>query len=417
MLLANKLFSRIRCDFSTSPKCCIFQYIGMFVITVFYGCSTSVQQAVPFSANETPLKTFKLDSTVTIESKDLIADISVVRLESSWKNVIGHIDQLLFADDKIIVFDQRKAKAVFVFDRNGKFLNRIGMLGHGPQEYVEPSYIALVPGKEQVAVFDLSPKKVKIYELDGKFVQSEDIPIYIFSAEYLTDQIKVGATIGRRYFSIPEYGRASLYMFNKNWEVTSIGFQDQFQESLTYTSTNNLKKFGDRVYFTPAYEDRIYRVYPDSIQLLYQLDFGDRALPSPEKYHISESREFEVLLRTHHTFQNFADFEQWTMLKTADNSLGRTFFYDKIKDSVFCLSTHIYNPLENYFHTADYYYNDNCIVSSVDAATIATLIPWMQQFAKAVPQSKQTEQIIEQLSSVTENNNPVLFFFTLKSGR
>lgn len=394
-----------------------FSLLLLSVIPMMWGCSGSAPEANSAHVGDIPLKTLKIDSTVTIESKDLIADISVVRLESSWKNVIGHIDQLLFADDKIIVFDRYKAKAIFVFDKNGKFLNRIGMLGHGPQEYVEPSYIALVPGKEQVAVFDLSPKKVKIYELNGKFVRSEDIPIYIFSAEYLTDQIKVGATIGRRYFSIPEYGRASLYMFNKNWEVTSTGFQDQFQESLTYTSTNNLKKFGDRVYFTPAYEDRIYRVYPDSIQLLYQLDFGDRALPSPEKYHISESREFEVLLRTHHTFQNFADFEQWTMLKTADNSLGRTFFYDKIKDSVFCLSTHIYNPLENYFHTADYYYNDNCIVSSVDAATIATLIPWMQQFAKAVPQSKQTEQIIEELSKVTENENPVLFFFTLKSGR
>lgn len=387
------------------------------IFPLMCGCSSSTPEANSAHVSDMPLKTLKIDSTVTIESKDLIADISVVRLESSWKNIVGRIDQLLFADDKIIVFDRYKAKAIFVFDKNGKFLNRIGMLGHGPQEYVEPSYIALVPDKNQVAVLDLSPKKVKIYELNGKFVRSEDIPIYIFSAEYLTDQIKVGATIGRRHLGIPEWGRASLFMFNKDWEVTSTGFQDPYQEALTYTSTNNLKKFGDRVYYMPAYEDRIYRVYPDSIQLLYQLDFGDRALPSPEKYHISESREFEALLRTHHTFQNFADFEQWTMLKTADNSLGRTFFYDKLKDSVFCLSTHIYNPLENYFHTADYYYNDNCIVSSVDAATIATLIPWMQQFAKAVPQSKQTEQIIEQLSSVTENNNPVLFFFTLKSGR
>lgn len=392
-------------------------FLFLSIIPLMWRCSGPSPEADSAHIGEIPLKTLKIDSTVTIEAKDLISDISFVRLESSWKNVIGHVDQLLFADNKIIVFDRNKAKAIFVFDRNGKFLNKIGMLGHGPQEYVEPSYIALVPEKNQIAVFDLSPKKIKIYNLDGKFVRSEDVPVYIFSGEYLTDQIKVGATIGRRSLGLPEWGKASLFMFNKNWEVTSVGFQDPFQESLTYTSTNNLKKFGDRVYYTPAYEDRIYQVYPDSIQLLYQLDFGDLALPTPEKYQINETRVFERLLRTHHTFQNFADFSHWTMLKTADNSLGRTFFYDKRKDSVFCLSNQIYNPLENYFHTADYYYNDTCIVSSVDAATVSHLIPWMQQFAKVIPQSKQTEQIIEQLSSVTENDNPVLFFFTLKSGR
>lgn len=388
------------------------------IFPLMCGCSSSTPEANSAYVGEIPLKTLKIDSTVTIESKDLIADISVVRLESSWKNIVGRIDQLLFADDKIIVFDRYKAKAIFVFDKNGKFLNRIGMLGHGPREYVEPSYIALMPGKEQVAVFDLSPKKVKIYNLDGKFIRSEDIPIYIFSAEYLTDQIKVGATIGRRYFYTPEYERASLFLFNKNWEVTSTGFQDPFQESLTFISTNNLKKFGDRVYFTPAYEDRIYRVYPDSVQLLYQLDLGEQALPVPEKYQITDSKVFGKLLERSTTFSGeFVDLKDWTMLKVTVNTLVQTCFFDKTKDSVFNLSNHIYNPLENYFHTADYYYDDSCIVSSVNASTIATLIPWMQQFAKAIPQSKQTEQIIEELSTVTENDNPVLFFFTLKSGR
>lgn len=395
-----------------------FSLLLLSVIPMMWGCSKTVPQADSAHVGGIPLKTLKIDSTVTIESKDLIADISVVRLESSWKNIVGRIDQLLFVDDKIIVFDRYKAKAIYVFDKNGKFLNRIGMLGHGPQEYVEPSYIALVPGTNQVAIFDLSPKKVKIYNLDGKFVRSEDIPIYIFSAEYLTDQIKVGATIGRRYLGLPEWGKASLFMFNKDWEVTSTGFQDPFPESLNYTSTNNLKKFSNRVYYTPAYENRIYRVYPDSIQLLYQLDFGDRALPVPGKYQQSTDKQFESLIREHNTFDGyFADFADWAMLKIGDGYQVRTVYFDKTKDSVFCLSNRISNPLENYFHTADYYYNDNCIVSSVDAATIATLIPWMQQFAKAIPQSKQTEQIIEQLSSVTENNNPVLFFFTLKSGR
>lgn len=383
-----------------------------------WGCSGSASKANSAHISEIPLETLKIDSTVTIESKDLIADISVVRLESSSRNIVGRIDQLLFADDKIIVFDRYKAKAIFVFDKNGKFLNRIGMLGHGPQEYVEPSYIALVPEKNQVAVFDLSPKKVKIYNLEGKFVRSEDVPIYIFSGEYITDQIKVGATIGRRYLGEPEWGKASLFMFNKNWDVTSTGFQDPFPESLNYTSTNNLKKFGDRVYYTPAYEDRIYRIYTDSIQLLYQLDFGDRALPVPGKYQQSTDQQFESLIRKSNTFDGyFVDFQDWVTLKIGDGNQVRTFYFNKAKDSVFCLSNQIYNPLENYFHTADYYFNDTCIVSSVDAATIAFLIPWMQQFTKVFPQSKQTEQIIEQLLSVTENNNPVLFFFTLKSGR
>lgn len=388
------------------------------VIPLIWGCSGSAPEANSAHVGEIPLKTLKIDSTVTIESKDLIADISVVRLESSWKNVIGKVDQLLFADDKIIVFDRYKAKAVFVFDKEGKFLNRIGMLGHGPQEYVEPSYIALVPEKNQVAVFDLSPKKVKIYNLDGKFVRSEDVPIYLFSAEYLTDQVKVGATIGRRYLGEPEWGKASLFIFNKNWEVTSTGFQDPFQEALTYTSTNNLKKFGDRVYYTPAYEDRIYRVYPDSIQLLYQLDFGDRALPVPGKYQQGNDKQFGTLIRQCNTFDGiFADFKNWTTFKIGDGYRGHILFYSKAKDSTYYLNDYRDNPLDNYLHLADYYCNDSCLVASIDATIITSMNPSMQAGLKYRQQNQQTEQIIEQLSSVNENNNPVLFFFTLKNGR
>lgn len=390
---------------------------SIVIVIAFWSCSVPTPQTGSVHVNDTPLEILPIDSTITIKAKDLISNISFVRLESSWKNIIGQIEQILFTDDRIIVFDRYKAKAIYVFDRNGKFLNKIGMLGHGPQEYVEPSYIALVPGQNQIVVFDFSPKKVKIYDLDGKFIRSEDVPIYLFSGEYLTDQVKVGATIGRRYFSLPEWGRGSLFMFNNDWNVVSTGFQDPYPEALTYTSTNNLKKFGDRIYYMPVYENQIYRVHADSLQLIYQLDFGDRALPSPEKYQIQESRQFERLLRTHHTFQDFIDLREWAIFKTADNALGRTFVYDKTKDSVFCLSNQISNPLENWFHTSDYYVNDSTIASSTDAASIVTLMPWMRQFAKAIPQKEQTERIIEQLAPVTENDNPVLFFFTLKSDR
>ncbi len=383
-----------------------------------WSCSRAIPQSESIHVGMAPIKTLCMDSSIQIEAKDLISNISFVRLESSWKNIIGQIEQILFTDDRIIVFDRYKAKAIYVFDRNGKFLNKIGMLGHGPQEYVEPSYIALVPGKNQIAVFDLAPKKVKIYDLNGKFIRSEDVPIYLFSGEYLTDQVKVGATIGRRYLSLPEWGKASLFMFNKNWEVISAAFQDPFPEGLTYTSTKNLKKFKDRIYYTPAFENRIYRVYLDSVQLLYQLDFGDRTLPDPGKYQINDDRSFGNLLKKHHTFDGyFVDLAGGMFIQTADNTRGKTFFFDKIKDSVFCLSNQISNPLENWFHTSDYYVNDSTIASSTDAASIVTLMPWMRQFAKAIPQKEQTEQIIEQLAPVTENDNPVLFFFTLKSDR
>ena len=392
-------------------------FILLTVIVVF-ACSTPIPKTGSTFVGEVPLKTLKIDSTITINPSEVIADVSFVRLESSRSCFIGMIDQILFANDKIIVFDRRKVKGIFVFDKNGKFLNRIGSLGRAANEYIDPGHIALVPGKDQVAVLDVANKKIKIYRFDGKYVGSEDLPLYILSVEYITENIKVGSIIGRQSMSIPEHKGASLLMFNKDWQITSSGFQDPYQSSMNFNSTNNLTKFADRVYYTPPYEDKIYRVYPDSLQLLYQIDFGDRAMPTPGKYKLSDTRLFGELLRKSCTFEGeFIDLRDWTLLCTADGYRMRTFLYNKVKDSVYRVEKGVSSPLEIFFNAPRYYYNDSCVVSFADASNVVRMNSWMRRFIENVPQTEKTKEQVEELSKVTENDNPILFFYTLKDAQ
>ena len=66
---------------------------------------------------------------------ELIDSVSFVKLETTDENLIGHINYLLFTKDNIIAVDRGNSKTVTVYDKQGRFLNKISRLGQAPDEY------------------------------------------------------------------------------------------------------------------------------------------------------------------------------------------------------------------------------------------------------------------------------------------
>lgn len=75
----------------------------------------------------------------------LIAFVKFVKLETTGNNLIGSISQILFSQNKIIIVDWEVSKSITVYDESGRFLNKIGALGQGPEEYVFLRHVALTP--------------------------------------------------------------------------------------------------------------------------------------------------------------------------------------------------------------------------------------------------------------------------------
>lgn len=65
-------------------------------------------------------------------SSTLYDTISYIKLETNPNCIIGVMDKLIFINNKFVIVDKSVAKSIFLFDSNGKFINKIGATGRGP---------------------------------------------------------------------------------------------------------------------------------------------------------------------------------------------------------------------------------------------------------------------------------------------
>lgn len=360
--------------------------------------------------------TIRIDTTHTVRSKQLIADIKIIKLETSSSNLIGQIDKLLWIEDKIIVVDKRKAKTIFVFDETGHYLNSIGRIGRAPDEYIGIDDVSSIPGTDYVSVLDRGTKKVKIFDLNGKFIRAEETPLYLNSIEYFNQNQKIGSLIGRYPNDAKEYQGYSLFTFGKNWNIINYSFKDPFKASFKYTSTNTLKKCGNDIYYTPPFENIICQIDQNGIINSYLIDFLKNGMPEYQTFHSSD-RDFQKLLLMYDYFDGiFCDLQNFMVLKIVHKQREVTYFYNKTSKQVYFLNRFISTPLENYFHRADMQINDSVIVATISANQICHERNWIKRYAEDIPEDTVTNQKIDYLlNNVTENDNPILFLYTVKT--
>jgi predicted RNA-binding protein associated with RNAse of E/G family len=110
-----------------------------------------------------------------VTKDDIIEKVDFIRLETTEDNIISHVSYLHFYKDKVIVTDNYKANAIFVFNKDGKFLNRISNYGNGPHEYLDITDVDVTPGG-LIVIKDNVKDVLLFFDTDGNFVKErEDI--------------------------------------------------------------------------------------------------------------------------------------------------------------------------------------------------------------------------------------------------
>lgn len=105
----------------------------------------------------------------------------VVLLDTVSDALMGDINKMGVYGDYIVTLDRTVSKQVFVFDKTGKFLRKIGQKGLGPMEYVSPSDFACSIEEDKIFVLDFRLRKILTYSLStGKFLG--DIKIKPFAS-------------------------------------------------------------------------------------------------------------------------------------------------------------------------------------------------------------------------------------------
>jgi hypothetical protein len=336
--------------------------------------------------------------------------IDYIKLETSDENLIGRISQILFTDSLIIVADRDVAKAVYVFDRQGKFKYQLGRRGNGPGEYVEASHITLVPGKEQIVIQDCPQDRILYYNYAGKYLTVERFPFMLLNFEFLQSGYKAFNVSAMHDPTLGKLRDSTLIVTDGNHNVVYGACYDFYQEDkFTFDKNKSLWRYGDTVYYSPGFSNMIYTVSDSMVYARYYINLWNNI---PEIDENVTNEKFEAYTNTHFYFNgHFVELNDLTFINiftpygipfvVYSHSRKQTFYGSGYGEHPFCTFLHNRTPIARY--------KENCIVVYVNAFNIEA---WKEELYK----KKAYNDLLDDLyDGLTSDSNPVLFFYHLSA--
>lgn len=243
-----------------------------------------------------------------IKISDVVEDISYVKLETDTSCLIGEVDFLIPLEDRFIIADARKAKAVYMFSREGKFMGKIGRLGQGPEEYTHIIDVKADPVGKRVMIVDVSG--AKMYTFDGKYAGTVKIPGR--KAGFIS-----GGEMIASYMDYKPAASGDGRKFLPNIVVSDASTGERVDSGAFYPSWVNRNSIASAVYsavdFRTAgelvmfsFSDTLYSVSENGIRPAYLFYYNDGHQEKMTRY-LEETRDSKDML---------ANFDKYMALNT-----------------------------------------------------------------------------------------------------
>ncbi|MDR1700136.1 MAG: 6-bladed beta-propeller, partial [Lachnoclostridium sp.] len=217
-----------------------------------------------------------LDLTQTPKFSDIFDTVGFVKLETREDALIGTIDKIIAVDDKFVILDTSMAKGVFVFDSQGRFLNRIGNSGRGPKEYDLPNDMTYDRYNEELIVNNYNRQTLMCFKLDGTFVREIRLDFY-FGTLSVVDSNTIAIYRNNKGRGENDY---NLILIDREGNVKNNFLPiDRTTDLLSPPCKMAFFSYGDSLQFSPRYSRMVYDIDEKGLTPKYRLDFGERNIP------------------------------------------------------------------------------------------------------------------------------------------
>lgn len=228
--------------------------IALFAIAVASCGKGKSMQAIPVENVE---DTYFLDEIADSRSYVLLAD-------SSLDAIVGDITQVMVDDGLIFVSHIPNAKGndidqiISVYDKEGRFLNKIGQRGRARYEFMRISSWCIDKDSNQVLLYDGDARSIKKYSYQGAFIAQAPIPNEI-------DIIDISLTNKRMYVqsSVPNDVSDDFMELREDGSYTPLLPMRQMATDggwrvgiVSHFRDQNLKEF----YHLRAFDNTLYRI-------------------------------------------------------------------------------------------------------------------------------------------------------------
>ena len=193
--------------------------------------------------------------------------------------VVGH--NVIICNDRIYI-NEFNNKSVLVFDHSGKFLFKVGEVGHSKSEIIGViENFDVDRNTDFIHIYNREGRKILVYDENGRF--NNIIRLY----DILPSKIVIadnGNYIGSNNIMSTEKGNTKLSMLNTKGEEVRTLFESYEENNITCEGTNTNPLFSDHkghISYLPMLADSLIMLEGDSVQNIIKFVFDDK-FPSNE---------------------------------------------------------------------------------------------------------------------------------------
>ncbi len=355
------------------------------------------------------------NKTTVVKLSELgVSNIQYIPLKTDTNSLISHISKLTATDNTFVIFSNGK---FFQFSFNGSFLNQIGSIGRGPQEYQFVFDFTIDHEKKQILIPIMNKPKLIIYSLNGKFIKSIPCPMYTRNI-LLND---AGILCRCDYYGGKYKGNNSLFLIDCEGDTLKI-FPDKYKYINTYKMSNGFMEeflmcnFNEDLYVKEIYSDTVFILKNLEFQPAFILDHGGKTLSVEAREKIDNFDTFLKIAAQYcresklFLFGNYV-FSEFSYQNKSYNFIGSFNGENFIIDTEQGIINDIDGGPNIIFKTTK---DKNTIISWVNAAELKQFVA-TEAFKNSTPKYPEKKKaLIKLANSLNENDNPVLMLVKLK---
>lgn len=434
----------------------------LFIALLLVSCK---QRSSQVNSNDGSIQMIDIENSLSevvpsLPLSDAASTVEIIPLETNSNSFIANIENVVTTEHDIFVSDY-KDRRVFRFSREGKFLNKIGTIGQGPEEYIQMWQFLIDEAKEEIYIVT-TLQGINVYEYDGTFkrkatkITMDDVAVggdpslflykktpFIYSrlpvvkpnvesadslwSFALTDSC---FNIKARFYNPSFQGREKEIFENRARPKTG--------EPVNHWGEGNasIDFYGDMFEMKYWGVDTIYQFNADqqTFEPIYALELGKR--PDFEMSHLwlKSPKFFDYLWL--YDFYDSKDYLYLTATQSDkvyniryDKQTGKAVTTKKQGEMFECQFPGFSVPFRRIDHRSFSLTNDLCgggdftvdykslgkyWVSAVNPSDLLEKIDVESLKQESVKDEKAKQQLLHVLGSVTEEDNPVLIIATLK---
>lgn len=348
-----------------------------------------------------------------IKASELIDDYKYIPLETNSESFMGQLHNVIFYEDNLYVHDI-EGNMICIFDRNGRYLNKVGIQGDGPGQFSTLLQDVIIdPFAKRMMIYDQGLGKILYFSLKGDYLFSRNIHLringdfqMISPNQILTYQAKC-----RHNVHLGEMDSYRIIMLDSLLKVSGYGHLYDDNTNSSY-SPPVFPHSNEGVLYNPIFTTDFYSITSQSIDLKYHLDYTNFGNPiNPDKVAELDDRKkiIDYLFSTTHTMIKPVETVDFFLFRTYSQSNDNRFYTYYDKKAKRNLSFRKIIPDIDF--AFDYILSncDDYIVGEVNISTLRALAELCKQ--GSVKGKKENMEMIEKMK---DNGNSVLVLFKLK---